>query len=353
MRFHGGSPPVEALDFSAPSNPLGPPPALHEAVREAVELGVYTRYPEPGYRRLREALASFYRVEPESLVVFNGAAEALQLIVFALKPSRLIVVEPTFGDHHLHVLVARTPLVRIALREEGDRYRLEPGDILSMPPSMLRGSLLLLSNPNNPTGACTNRKTLLELLDVVSRHGALLVVDESFAEISLCRESLLGVEHESLVVVRSPTKSLSAPGLRLGFVYARGRRVVERLEAARQAWNVNSIAAYVAERLYGEQPGMLRSHFSNAVELLRVELAFLEKGLKRLGLHVYRSTAPLLLFRGSVPHPLLTQLLLEKRVYVRDASSYPFLTPLHTRVSVRTRRENQVLISALREVLGR
>ncbi len=352
MRFHGGNAPGDALDFSAPSNPLGPPPILHEVLQEAVERRVYERYPEPSYRGLREALASYYHLDPEHVVVFNGAAEALQLLVLAVRPSKLIVVEPTFGDHHLHSMVARTPLVRIALREEQRRYTLEPRDVLGLPRGWLRGALVLLSNPNNPTGACTSRETLLELLEHLARVGAVLVVDESFAEVSTCNETLLGVGHESLVVVRSLTKSLAAPGLRLGFVYTSNAALLERLEYARQAWNVNSIAAYAAERLYRDYGEELRRHFSRAVDFLRSELPLLEEGLRRLGLHVYDSTAPLILFRGPIPHPLFTRLLLERRVYVRDASSYPFLTPFHTRVSVRTRRENLVLLEALGEVLG-
>ncbi|AEM39203.1 aminotransferase class I and II [Pyrolobus fumarii 1A] len=352
MRFHGGRPPPGVIDFSVPGNPLGPHPALHKLLEEAVREKVYATYPDYNYTRLRESLASFYGLDVNRIIVFNGAAEALSLAILALKPRAVVVAEPNFGDHHLHTLAARTPLLRIAMREEGNRYRLEPDDILSVPQRILRGSLVILSNPNNPTGYCTPSAHIEKLLEELP-DDAMLVIDESFIDISPGCESATRIGDERLILVKSLTKSFAVHGLRIGYAYTTNKRVLYKLEAARQAWNVNSLAAHVFEKFLTAYAEEARAYLSNAQRVVEKGLQQLTAGLTKLGLLVYESSAPLLLVRHPKPHPAIQEKLVAHGVYVRDASSYPFLTPYHSRIAVKLPEENKKLIDAFYEVIER
>ncbi|MCS7107109.1 MAG: histidinol-phosphate aminotransferase family protein [Acidilobaceae archaeon] len=335
MRAHGGRAPEGVIDFSAPLNPLGPPEGLAEIVEELARSRSYTRYPDYEYRELREALASYYGLDEEEVVPLNGAAEALNLLVELLRPRAVITFEPTFGDHKAYLRALRIPWITLPLGRR--RFALEAELLCSLPAEVRRGSLVLLSNPNNPTGHLARREELEKALECSSY----LLVDEAFADFTLDAESMLG---RGAFVARSLTKILAIPGLRAGFLYA--PREARKVDAIRQPWNVNSLAAAALARFLRE--GDMRGFVRRSAEVLGREGEFLLSALSSLGLRAFPSAAPFLLAEHAVPHPLFNSLLAKRGVYVRDASSFHYLTPYHSRISVRLREENVRLVEAIR-----
>ncbi|MEN2999500.1 MAG: histidinol-phosphate transaminase [Acidilobaceae archaeon] len=336
MRVHGGRAPEGTIDFSAPLNPLGPPARLVEILEELVKSRSYARYPDHEYRELREALAEYYGLDEREVIPLNGAAEALNLLVDLLRPKVVITFEPTFGDHRAYLKALGMPWITLPLRRYRGEFRLEVELLCSMPRELREGSLVLLSNPNNPTGHLASREELEEVIEC--SHS--LLVDEAFADFAE-GESMLG---RGAFVARSLTKVLTIPGLRAGFLYA--PRVAKRVDAVRQPWNVNALAAAAIARFFRE--GDMREFVKESVEALSREREFLSSGLSSLRLQVFPSRAPFLLMEHTLPHPFLNSLLVKHGVYVRDASSFHYLTPYHSRVSVRLREENERLIEAMR-----
>jgi len=305
------------------------------------------------YSKLRSAIADFYGIDSEYVLPLNGAAEALYLLLLALKPCSVIVLEPTFGDHA--ATLTSLNVLYIALQYIERPYMwVAPLDLaLEVASRVCKPALIWFSNPNNPTGCVIERRRVDELLEHVPED-VVLVVDEAFIEISPSyTESLLGIEIENLIVVRSLTKTLAVPGLRIGFAYIPNKKLMSIVDAARQPWNVNSIASHAITRVLREYGEEIRRFIDESRKRIEVELNFLSYELSKLRVTVYRSSAPFILIRHDpVPNPSFRHRLLSKGVAVRDASSFKFLTPLHSRVSVRKREENRVLIEKLREVLG-
>ncbi|HIP57489.1 MAG TPA: hypothetical protein EYH02_05430, partial [Ignisphaera aggregans] len=99
LRHHGGVENRDILDFSAPLNPYAPPREVVMEIERAVKDRIYISYPNAMYSKLRSAIADFYGIDSEYVLPLNGAAEALYLLLLALKPCSVIVLEPTFGDH--------------------------------------------------------------------------------------------------------------------------------------------------------------------------------------------------------------------------------------------------------------
>lgn len=352
MRSHGGRPPPGVVDFSTPLNPLGPPPVVADAIsRSALEASL--RYPDYEYRELREAVAGYYGLDPDGVIPLNGAAEALQLALAALKPRALVSVEPTFGDHGFTVMGLGIPWVTVPLKQQGRRYIFDSSAVCNLPRVLREGSLLLLSNPNNPTGALARPEAVVEAAECM--NGGVVLLDEAFMDLVPAEGySLLGKAPHNVVVVRSLTKSLAVPGLRVGFAYTEDRRLVRLLEASRQPWNVNTLAALVAVEALATHAGETRRHISKAREAIRVESEWLRSRLEALGLTAYESWAPfMLVYHPQARHPRLQVELNRRGVHVRDASSFAYLTPHHSRVSVRLRGENQVLLEAFEDALRR
>ncbi len=352
VRSHGGRPPPGVLDFSTPLNPLGPPPPVARAVsRLALEASL--RYPDYEYRELREAVASYYGLDPDGVIPLNGAAEALQLALEAFKPRALVSVEPTFGDHGFTVTGLGIPWITLPLKQQGKRYIFDPSVVCSLPRALREGSLLLLSNPNNPTGSLANPKAVVEAAECM--NDGLVLLDEAFMDLAP-REgfSLLGRAPDNVVVVRSLTKSLAIPGLRAGFAYTENKRLAVLLEASRQPWNVNTLATTIVVEALAVHSRDTRRHVTKARELIESETSWLRSRLEALGLVAYESWAPfILVYHPQARHPRLQVELNRRGVHVRDASSFTYLTPCHSRVSVRLRRENQVLLEAFEDLLRR
>jgi len=350
VRVHGGRAPPGFHDFSTPLNPLGTPGFVEELVSEAVKLKVYRSYPDYEYRELREAIASFYGVSPESVIPLNGAAEALYLVVLAFRPRIAVAIEPTFGDHSALFRAVGVPEVSVILREVEDSFAL-PVDALSVLENLPEESLLILSNPNNPTGLLLRRSDVLKL---AGRLRGIVIVDEAFIELSdNPSESVLRDAEASgnLIVVRSLTKTLAVPGLRIGFAVV-PKKLAELLEAVRQPWNLNAVAAHVASRLLKEYGSELIEFLDKSRSIVISERGYLSAAMKALGIRVYSSSAPYILVR--LPKTTLREIggcLTEHRVVLRDASSFKSLTPYHVRASVKLREENEILVEALRKCL--
>ena len=351
LRVHGGRPPRGVLDFSSPLNPLGPPGILVESIERLVKERVYGAYPDYDYRGLREAIAEYYGVAVESVVPLNGAAEGLSLLVLALKPRRLVTVEPTFGDHALASRALGIPWLAVPYALDGLEYRLDPEAFCGLPKESRRESLVILSNPNNPTGGLASRSSIEELAACLE-EGSVLVVDEAFSDFAGDSESLLGADSDSIVVLRSFTKIMAVPGLRAGFMYTPNARVRTLVDSVRQPWNVNVLVSMALEEVLRER-SLLRDFVNRTVEYVSAERGLLASGLRALGIEVYGSRAPFLLVRQPEQHPGFNEKLICRGIYVRDASSFSYLTPYHSRISVRSRADNLRLLEAVRDVVGK
>jgi threonine-phosphate decarboxylase len=325
----------ELLDFSQNINPLGPPRAVLEAARRALyeESG---RYPEPGYTELREALAKYLRVPAEGVVPTNGGAEALFLAAGAAGGGRALVLEPTFSEY---AAAARASGMEVARRvsrrpEEGFRFDLdsleELGDI----------SLVFLCNPNNPTGDSLGYGEVLEVASRVKEAGAVLVVDEAFADFTpgISTAAMVG---EGLWVARSFTKFFAIPGLRLGCLVCDDAGCVQALQPS---WPVNAVAAAAGIAAVGDRG------FADASV---VEVARLRKDLfvaldAISGVRPFPGAANFLLVRGPGGLPAR---LARRGVLVRGCGPFYGLGPEYFRVAVRSAEENGRLVAAIGEEL--
>ena len=85
------------LDFSANMNPFGPPSSVAEVLRNyADRIG---RYPDPAVRGLRRKLAMYHDVDERNVLVGNGAAELIDLVVRLLKPAYTVLTAPCFNEY--------------------------------------------------------------------------------------------------------------------------------------------------------------------------------------------------------------------------------------------------------------
>lgn len=349
---HGGNvyekcPTGEAwLDFSANINPLGLSPRVKEAVLSHID-GI-VNYPDPEARALKAAIASFYDVPQENIVLGNGAAELFYCFFYIVRPRRLLLPVPSFSEYERAARAAGVKVVYLPLlKKHGFSLDLEAAIR-----QLSEEDVILLCSPNNPTGRLWERRDLHVLLEKAEERGAHVMMDESFLDFRKDGERYtsrhLTKEYPHLFVVQSMTKFFALPGLRLGFGIAEPN-LCRRLENGKDVWNVNLLAqaagvAALSDTAYQEAA---RSFVCSEKKFLAAELAKLPR------VEVFAPSVNFILFHLQQGKGFLRQLLMalrERGILLRDCSNYSGLDGAYLRAAVRSRADNERLLEALHEV---
>ncbi len=333
--------PGEILDFSVNVHPLGTPTEVLQAAERAIALS--GRYPDPGCHALREAIGAMDRVPPDWILCGNGASELIFRLAQGLRPGRILLTEPTFLEYRAAFAAVGSEISTFPLREE-DGFDLGEGVLQAIDPEV---ELVLLCNPNNPTGRRIPEGLLQRLLRRCNALGVTLVVDECFLPLTTDGVGLSAylAEHPGLVLLRAFTKSYAIPGLRLGYCLCSDTTLLERLEECGPAWSVSLVA---------QEAGIACCRLPEWAEAGRVLLAqerpLLEDGLERLGLTVVPSHTNYILFRRA-GDTTLKERLLALGILIRSCGNYPGLGEDWYRIAVRRREENDRLLQAIGTVL--
>ena len=329
------------LDFSANTNPLGTPPCVIAAAREALEHA--DRYPDPYCRALVRAIAEYEGVPASNILCGAGAAELIYAFCAATKPERAAELAPTFSEYSTALALNGCEIRRYALRQGNDF--LPDKEFLKFLQTE-QPEAVFLCNPNNPTGRLLPTALPEEIAAFCKEKNIRLFLDECFLELSDGRESLKGrlAEFPGLFILKAFTKTYGMAGLRLGYCLSTDAALLGRMAELTPPWNVSSVAQAAGVAALRE-----RAFLDETLALVRAERPRLKAELEALGLWVCPSEANFLLFRG--PEDL--QLQLRRRgIALRDCTNFPGLGPGWYRAAVRTHRENEKLISVMKGVLS-
>lgn len=330
------------LDFSANISPLGLPEGVRRAIAEAA--AGQDRYPDPLCRELCAAIGKSRHLPAEWVLCGNGAADLIWRLALALKPRRALLTAPTFAEY------------AAALHSVGcevSEYLLHPETEFAVDETFLNAitpetDLVLLCEPNNPTGRTTDPDLLRAILKKCTSTGTLLAVDECFNEflddpaVHTLEGSL--ADHPNLLIFKAFTKWYAMAGVRLGYVLGSDTALLECLRAAGQPWAVSGLAQ-AAGLAALQETGYSRTLHA----LIAAQRPRLGDGLTKLGCKVIPGQANYLLFfherRDLVPA------LRRKGALLRDCSNYTGLGPGWYRCAVRGKVENDAFLQALGEVL--
>ncbi len=324
-------------DFSSNMRPDGPPVELIDHLR--ARLSAIARYPEPAADTVRLQLAAAHRVSAAQVLVTAGATAAIYLVAQARRARSSLIITPTFSEYedacrlHDHTLAF------------SDRTRLfdHSAGILDASPGP---DLLWLCNPNNPTGEAAPRDELLALIDAHPR--TLFVIDQSYADFCPLPAVLPSdaAARENVILIRSLTKLLGVPGLRIGHVFASSANVAA-LARHLQPWTVNTLALEAAACYLAH-----RDHLAPPLETWLAHSRALSRAVAGLEGFTPLPTATTFflveLARGT--SAALKRHLVEKHgILIRDAANFRGLTSRHIRIAPRSPWQNHRLAQALQD----
>ena len=305
-------------------------------------------YPDRHHHLLRCSLAALHRLDPDAVLVGNGAAE---LFTWAGRDATAcglsVLSAPGFADY-----ARALSCWQGALREQPLLLQWGSGFPQSLPDPG-PGEVLWLCNPHNPTGQLWSRDSLEPLLQRFS----LVICDEAFLPLVPDGEqqSLIALvaEHPNLVVIRSLTKLYGIAGLRLGYAVAHPERL-QRWANWRDPWPVNGVALAVGEHLLAD-PARHQRWCARVQRWTAREGAWLQDRVQAIaGLTPMASAANYLLIQGERSLvPLREAVEQRHRVLLRDCRSFSGLGDTWLRIGLQSRRGNRRIIRALRQELAR
>ena len=257
----------------------GPFPAALEAIARAAAQG--NRYPDGGCYALRTALAEQHGLDPEQIVVGNGADAVLNYLSLAmLEPGdEVAFCWPSFPVYPINAAKMGAVSVRAPLA--GSSYDLDALAACVGP----RTKIVYVTNPNNPTGGMVGRDALARFLDGLPEH-VLPVLDEAYHEYvddpdypDGLREHLLA--DRRVVVLRTFSKVYGLAGLRVGWG-AMPLDVAVGLNKVKNAFDVSQPAQDAARASLGEEREIARRAAETRVGRERLFAGLVELGLQPL-----------------------------------------------------------------------
>ena len=334
--------PEQFVDFSSNINPLGAPPGLIPVLEKT--LRNITRYPVSHAASLRRLLAEKYGLPEKHLLVGNGASDLIHLLFLYLRPRRLLLPVPTFGEYEQAALLAGCRV---------KQWPLPPGNDLdpkSLAPALQESDLLVICNPNNPTGVYYPRPLLENIVDTALKRGTQVMVDESFIPFTGFPPPAGLISRvparSNLWVLSSLTKLWALPGLRLGFL-AGPAAEIKTLTGRGDPWRVNSLAQEAGIYCLTQTDDFL----AKTIELIHRERPYLQHCLEQIpGLKVFPGRANFLLVRIDRPAAHARELyhyLGRQGLLIREAGNFRGLDSRYFRIAVRQHRENRRLLDGI------
>ena len=217
-----------AADFSANINFLGMPDSVRRAALDAIDASIH--YPEPGSKELRQILAKRENVSADQVICGNGAAELMFLLAQSLRPKHAVLAQPCFFEYEQSLQAVDCQITNVWLRAE-DGFELTAEFVSQIPAD---ADLVILGNPNNPTGRLIPEEVLAAVRAHCRDHKIWLVADESFFDFlteedaAKTTEAAL-FEEETVFVIKSFTKMYAMPGLRVGYGICRNTALMEKM----------------------------------------------------------------------------------------------------------------------------
>jgi hypothetical protein len=337
------------LDYCYLVNPYFP----GEDMKMEIKANFYeliTSYPSGMY--VNSLLAGkYFGVRQEYICVGNGAAELIKVAMEQFMGGKTGVVFPTF-DEYPNRLNAEN-IVPFIPKNENFSYTAD--DMIDFY-SNKDISLLLLINPDNPSGNFIPKQDVLRLADFLMKKGIRLLVDESFVDFvgdgtAYRKNSLLDNEilerYPNMLVMKSISKSYGVPGLRLGVLASCDLELIAKIKREVPIWNINSIAEFYMQ-IFGKYEGDYAAacvKFAKEREIFYKELQQIEY------LRVIPSQANYFLceVKDRFTAKELVQKLVDNNVIVSNCSLKRNIDGVQlVRIAIRDRRDNSRLIEILK-----
>ena len=323
------------LDFN--ENTVGCSPRVLARLREitAEEIACY-----PERVPIETVVADFLGIKANELLLTNGVDEAIHLLceTFLQAGDEALIVVPTFA---MYQISAAATGARVITVPAGADFQFPAADLLSQVTPRTR--LIVVANPNNPTGTVAEPASLLEIAEHVPQ--AAILVDEAYFE--FYGQTLLAQWRSipNLFVARTFSKAYGLAGLRVGVLTGNAVHI-SMVSKVSSPYNVNGVALACLPTALADQKYV--NQYVNQIRQGREEL---QREFAKWGVRYWPSQANFVLASFGQSKTALIQSMRSRGILVRDRSR-DYGCEGCVRITLGTTEQTARLLQALRETLA-
>lgn len=293
----------------------------------------YNRYPDPLAQQLRVEIAKQKKLSPDNVIVGNGSSELIDLVMkctLSLGDS-LLTFGPTFSIYELNAQILGAKTVTLALDQS---FRFNENEFIQKM-RKLQPALVILCNPNNPTGTLLERGQIIKILEA---SNSIVIIDEAYIEFG--GESVIDLinEYDNLIVLRTLSKAYGLAGVRVGYM-ASSTYNVDIVNKVRPPYNLSSVAQKLALQALQNAEELERS-----VADILLAKAQMMTALKAM-VQIYPGGGNFIFFKTDKSD--LYQQLLSRQIRIRK---YSGAMTGYFRVTIGTAEENKRFIEAMEAI---
>jgi len=311
--------------------------AMEEAIKEA------NIYPDGNSFYLRKKIAEFEGVPIDNIIVGNGSNEVLEIIMrLGLdQTTNVVSSEHAFAMYRIIAEACGSKYVASKATE----HRFDAKAIIEACDS--NTAIIVIDNPNNPTGTYMPYEQVLEVLKFAKKHNILLISDEAYIEFIRAKDykTMMTVfnEYDNLVVTRTFSKAYGLCGLRVGYGAA-NKEIITMANRIRETFNVNVVAQYAATAALDDQ-----EFVKEVVKKTHEGIDYFKTELQAMGINHLHTECNFMLVETPEDGKAFFEKLLKLGVIVRPMGGYGL--PKHIRLSVGTMEQNKKVVAAIRSLL--
>lgn len=346
MNYHGGDIyqyTHEVTDFSSNINPLGIPEQFRKVLSD--DLSCLTRYPDRRYKKLNASIKKYLQLDDEAVIVLgNGAIEVIYKTIQALPVKRVVIACPTFSEYERAASLSGKSVLEVVLYDKEGRL-----DMNELVNHIKEHDLVILCNPNNPTGTLTSRENLLELSRTLQNKQGYLMIDETFIEFTggYPKTSVIDSKLENIIVIRALTKYFGMPGIRLGYGVFHQKVIGKNVDELMEPWHINAIADFAGQTVLQDT----KYHEATRKWIVE-ERALFMKELEKLDCLTFIPTESNFLLMTSRKHKAveIQKKLLKSGILIRLPVGFKGLCEYDFRIAIKDRTSNRRLFTELEKI---
>lgn len=298
------------------------------------------RYPDPMATSLREKVAKYVGegLNKDNIICGNGSDELIQCIIstFVNSDDYVVTHSPTFSMYKISNQILGGNFLEI---DSNENFEINVDEIIKVS-NEKNAKLIMLCNPNNPTGTIIKREDILKIINSTS---GIVVVDEAYYE--FLGESLVDIvnDNERVIVLRTLSKAFALAGARCGYLVA-AVSTVNAILKVKSPYNLNTLSQYAGESILNNYDKVEVS-----IKRIKEERDKLIPKLKEIkGVKVYETGANFFLIKTEKSDEVIKRLK-EESILVRSFSGGALENCI--RISIGFENENKRVVEIISEVL--
>lgn len=323
------------IRLDANERPADLPPAVKNKVIERLTALAFNRYPEISAHSLKTTIGESFGLKAANVLIGNGSSEVLAALCFAFGGAGRSIVypSPSFSMYGIYAKLADSQPVPVELNAD---FTLDADKLLATAKEAA-ASVILLCNPNNPTGTVMPQD---QVEYIVANTGSLVVIDEAYHEFYGRTSVNLLQKYPHVAIARTFSKAYGLAAARAGYLLA-NEAITQPVGKVLLPYSVNALTLATAETVFG-----LRQEFTGSLAENSRERERMAAALRAVpGMTVYPSQTNFLLVKTDEAASIAARLS-ARGIGIRDFSKSPGLINC-IRLGIGTPAENDAVLEAV------